>query len=132
LQNEQYLVLKYCPNSSSPTLGISHYSPSSIDLLCLNLPNGAVAHIFNKDVFSILAPHSSSSSNHRALKMIVKDSIKRGSAVSVEMGLLTGFEEKRGFSGANKRKEERYVGHWTPLKDEEGNVKWVVLTIAPK
>ena len=31
-----------------------------------------------------------------------------------------------------KRVEERYISHWTPVKDEEGRVGWCVLTIAPK
>lgn len=61
-----------------------------------------------------------------------------GKAVSVEIGLLTGFEERKGtgwFGGREegmRRVEEKYVTHWTPLKDEEGRVRWAVLTIAPK
>lgn len=71
-------------------------------------------------------------------KQTVRDALKVGQAVSVETGLLTGFEEKKGtgwFGGEKegmKRVEERYVTHWTPLKDQDGRVKWVVLTIAPK
>jgi hypothetical protein len=74
----------------------------------------------------------------KALKQTVRDSLRTGKAVSVETGLLTGFEEKKsnGWFGADRdvlrRVEEKYVTHWTPLKDEEGRVKWVVLTIAPK
>jgi hypothetical protein len=51
---------------------------------------------------------------------------------------MTGFEERKGsgWFGSEKdglrRVEDRYVSHWTPLKDEEGRTKWVVLTIAPK
>lgn len=59
--------------------------------------------------------------------------------MSVETGLLTGFTEVKGgnwFLGDRerrlKRMEERYVTHWTPLKDAEGGVKFVVLSIAPK
>lgn len=68
----------------------------------------------------------------------MREALKVGKAVSVETGLLTGLEEKKGggWFGVReeglKRVEERYVTHWTPLKDEEGSVKWVVLTIAPK
>jgi hypothetical protein len=68
-------------------------------------------------------------------------------AVSVETCLLTGYEERKakgglmglgmGKEGREKgsvlvRMEERYITHWTPLKDEEGRARWVVLTIAPK
>lgn len=72
--------------------------------------------------------------------------MKKGSAVSLEVGLLTGYAEKKGgglasgkswFRGGKTdalggRTEERYVTHWTPLKDVQGRTKRVVLTIAPK
>jgi hypothetical protein len=64
--------------------------------------------------------------------------VERRKAVSVEIGLRTRFEERKGttwFGGQQerlRRVEERYVTYWTPLKDEEGRVKQVVLTIAPK
>lgn len=109
-------------------------------MLCLNLPNGGVAPIHNKDIFSILAEHTASSSSTatKILKQNVRAAIKAGKAISVETGLLTGFAEKKGsgWFGSNqdglKKAEERYVTHWTPLKDEDGQVKRVVLTIAPK
>lgn len=58
----------------------------------------------------------------------------KGKAVSVEMGLLTGLETRRGgFAGIRERRvEERYVGHWTPMKDVQGKTGLVILTIAPK
>lgn len=79
----------------------------------------------------------------------MREALKKGSPVSVELGLLTGYEEVRVGGGWRwgrserdalgdaadtklRRREERYVSHWTPLKDEEGRVRWVVLTIAPK
>jgi phototropin len=119
---------------------IKHYSPGVIDMLCLNLPNGGIAPIYNKDIFKVLAEHSSSSSSSvaKAFKTTVRDALRAGKAVSVETGLLTGFEERKGttwFGGQQeglRRVEEKYVTHWTPLKDEEGSVRQVVLTIAPK
>jgi hypothetical protein len=50
---------------------------------------------------------------------------------------MTGMETRRGgFNIMGDRKavgtEEKYVSHWTPLKDEEGRTSWAVLTIAPK
>jgi hypothetical protein len=122
------------------TLLIRHYSPGVIDMLCLNLPNGGVAPIYNKDIFKVLSEHSSSSSSSiaKAFKSTVREALRVGKAVSVETGLLTGFEERKGstwYGGEKeglKRVEEKYVAHWTPLKDEEGRVKQVVLTIAPK
>lgn len=142
----KYLVMQYNPQTQY--LHIKHYSPGVIDMLGLNLPNGGIAPIFNKDIFKILAEHSSStsSSTSRAFKDTVRNAIRNGAAVSVDTGLLTGYEErkeKRGtlkgmFNSGGKeegglvRVEEKYVTHWTPLKDEDGRPKWVVLTIAPK
>jgi ligand-binding sensor domain-containing protein len=127
-------------NSHTYALLIRHYCPGVIDMLCLNLPNGGVAPIYNKDIFKVLAEHSSSSSSSlaKAFKSTVREALRRGKAVSVETGLLTGCEERKGstwFGGEKeglRRVEEKYVTHWTPLKDEEGKVKQVVLTIAPK
>ncbi|KAE9363619.1 hypothetical protein N431DRAFT_564246 [Stipitochalara longipes BDJ] len=134
----KYLVMAW--NTSTHALIIKHYSPGVIDMLCLNLPNGGIAPIYNKDIFKILAEHSSSSSSSvaKVFRTTVRDALRIGKAVSVETGLLTGFEERKGTTwfGAQqeglRRVEERYVTHWTPLKDEEGKVKQVVLTIAPK
>lgn len=134
----QYLVMTW--NATTQILTVQYYSPGVIDMLCLNLPNGGIAHIYNKDIFKVIAEHStsSSSSGNKAFKSTVRDALKVGQAVSVETGLLTGFEEVKGtgwFGGEKegmRRVEERYVTHWTPLKDQDGRTKWVVLTIAPK
>jgi len=138
IDNAQYLVMTWNPNSHA--LMIKHYSPGVIDMLCLNLPNGGIAPIYNKDIFKVLAEHSSSSSSSvaKTFRTTVRDALRTGIAVSVETGFLTGFEERKGakwFGGQQeglRRVEERYVTHWTPLKDEEGRVRMVVLTIAPK
>ena len=131
----KYLVLKYSPVLG--TLIITYFSPGVIDLLCLNLPNGGAVPIFGKDIFKILSEHTQSTSTHKALKNTVNQFLKKGNAVSLELGLMTGMESRRGgFTSMSDRRggrsEEKYVSHWTPLKDEEGRVTWVVLTIAPK
>jgi hypothetical protein len=123
------------------TLLISHYSPGVIDMLCLNLPNGSVIPIYNKEIFKVLSDYTSSSTRIKEFRKTVQEALKNGRAVSAETGLLTGFSEKKGgngwFGGKGDREgivrtEERYVTHWTPLKDEVGRVRYVVLTIAPK
>jgi PAS domain S-box-containing protein len=148
INRSQYLVLSF--DAHTQHFLIQHYSPGIIDMLCLTLPNGSIAPIFNKDIFRVLAEHSPSSSVLKTFKQTVRDSISKGKAVSVETGLLTGYEERkersgfgrylgggegRGEGGAGRgwvRVEEKYVTHWTPLKDEEGRTRWVVTTIAPK
>lgn len=121
----------------SGNLTISFFSPGVVDMLCLNLPNGGIASIYHKDIFKVLGEHATSSSMHKSLKNTVRDNIRRGTAVSVELGLLTGTETRRsGFTAITERRgaraEEKYVSHWTPCKDEEGRTSYVILTIAPK
>jgi hypothetical protein len=134
----QYVVLQYTPHSQALT--IKYYSPSIIDILCLDLPNGSVAPIHDKEIFKVLAEHSPSSVS-RSFKSVVREELRLGHAVSIETSLLTGFEEvkkQQGLFGSGKpdrgfkRTEEKYVCHFTPLKNEVGSVAWVVLTVAPK
>ncbi|KAI6713256.1 hypothetical protein PZA11_001891 [Diplocarpon coronariae] len=134
----KYLIMTW--DATANMLAVQFYSPGVIDMLGLNLPNGSVAHIYNRDIFKVLSEFSTSSSSsvNRTFKQTVKDALKLGEAISVETGLLTGFEEtrRRGLfgdrEGGLRRVVERYITHWTPLKDQDGRVKWVVLTIAPK
>ena len=111
-------------------------------MLGISLPNGDVAPIADKDIFKVFSEHSPSSTP-RNFKNVVREGLRCGRAVSVETELLTGFKEVRKsqgiFGGGTadrdrgwKRSEEQYVCHFTPCKDEEGGVKWVVLTVAPK
>ena len=94
-------------NHSSPTpLGTSH------------------ASVVGQDAFKFLAQHSSSSSLPSGFKSRVKDALKRGQAISVELMLCT-----RRYMGF-----ERFAVHWTPLKDaggrnSEGEVQWVIVTL---
>jgi hypothetical protein len=137
----QYLVLEYTPHDRNLT--IEHFSPGIIDMLHLNLPNGSIAPVQNKDIFVVLIDNSSSaSSTSKYLKNTVRGAIRVGRAVSIEIGLMTGYEQKKstGWLGGGshstrnqlRKVEEKYVSHWTPLKNEEGNTKKVVLTIVPK
>lgn len=82
----------------------------------------------DRDIFKVLADQPLSASIGKSFKSTVRDAVKNGKAVSIEMGMMTGIEETK----KAKRVEEMYVTHWTVLKDENGKGKWVVLTIAPK
>lgn len=138
---------------------ISHYSPGILDMLILTLPNGSRQTLYGREIFKVLAEHipttssSFSSSPLKGFKMTVRENIRKGRAVSVELGLLTGFENSKthtyggygagsnpGYSAnavggvtypKSKRSEEKYFCHWTPLKDLDAKVSWVVLTIVP-
>lgn len=130
----------------SGSLIIHHYSRTVSDLLCLDLSAGSNISIFNKDIFRVFSENQldPDTKQFKAAKQVVREAIRQGKAVSAEMGLLTGTEIKKagvggmiGKMGGGKkvvwcRAEERFVMHWTPLKDEDNRVKFVVLTIAPK
>jgi hypothetical protein len=89
-----------------------------MDMLCLDPKDnlGLVGnHIFK--VFSQHAPNIP-----RDFKSRIKSSLKGGRAISADIHLVT----KR---SVIYRRSERFTTHWTPLKDEHANVKFVVLTL---
>lgn len=54
----------------------------------------------------------------------VRNAIRNGQPISVEIRLQTRRSAK--FRG-----DERFVAHWTPVKDENAASHWVVVTLAP-
>lgn len=74
--------------------------------------------LVGQDVFKFLSTYSKKSLPSD-FKSRVKTSLKDGQAISVELVLST--RRSMGF--------EKFVLHWTPLKGEEGEVGWVVLTL---
>ena len=70
------------------------------------------------DIFKFLSNHGSGSISYD-FKSTVRGALKMGSAVSLELKLCA-----RPYMGF-----EKFMLHWTPLKDEGGAVAWVVLTL---
>lgn len=68
------------------------------------------------DIFKFLAAHGS---GNRDFRSTVKGALKSGQAISLEVKLCA-----RPYMGI-----EKFVSHWTPLKDEHGAVHWIVLTL---
>ena len=110
----QYLVVNY-----SSWL-VSFYSAGIVDLLypVKSGPTGQ-GSIVGTDVFKFLTKHSSAGLG-RDYKSRVKTAMKAGSAISLDLGLCT-----RRYMGF-----EKFVIHWTPLKDERGDVGFLVLTLS--
>jgi hypothetical protein len=80
-------------------------------------PKPMIGHVVGVNVFSFLEQHAVNIS--RDFKSRVKTSLKAGQPVSLDLNLST-------------RKFMRYVKfatHWTPLKDEDGQVCYVVVTL---
>ena len=102
------------------TMHISFYSSGIADMLYpLKASNNTgYLQIVGVDVFRFLSQHAQGSLS-REYKYTVKNSLRLGAAISLDLSLRT----KR-FMGF-----ERFACHWTPLKDETGNVVFVVLTL---
>lgn len=78
---------------------------------------GQPAPAIGSDVFKYLANHSQSSVGSE-FKSTVKGSLQMGRPISLELRLCA-----RPYMGF-----ERFLLHWTPLKDEVGRTAWIVLT----
>jgi hypothetical protein len=94
---------------------INFFSMNIIDILYGTKP--MIGHVVGVNVFSFLEQHAVNIS--RDFKSRVKTSLKAGQPVSLDLNLST-------------RKFMRYVKfatHWTPLKDEDGQVCYVVVTL---
>lgn len=113
---------------------IAHYSTSAAELLYLNRARGATEPMKHEDIFKVLSERSpSSSSVFKAYKKTVTESLAHGTAVSVNLDVLV---QERGQISEPLwpvvKIEKHFVSHWTPCKDEEGRVKYVVLVFAER
>lgn len=87
-------------------------------MLCLDPKENL--HLANNNIFKILMQHAPSVP--RDFKYRIKSSLKSGRAVSADINLVTK-------KSVIYRRSERLATHWTPLKDEKAEVKWVVVTL---
>ncbi|KAK1994596.1 hypothetical protein LX36DRAFT_613917 [Colletotrichum falcatum] len=110
----KYLVVSY------DSFIIRFYSEGVLDML--HPANNTVGLVAGQDVFRFLKQNMV---NHQSdYKARVRTGIRAGSPVSVEVRLQT----RR---SAQFRGDEKFMTHWTPLKDEKSAVHWVVVTMAP-
>ena len=111
----QYIVLDGESNN------IMFHSKNVVDILAVNSP----IHLpfIGRDVFRVLA--DCTISPPRNFKSDIKRSIDVGQAISATVRLAT----PRSVTGGSSR-EQSFVTHWTPLKDEHGAVSHIVLTLS--
>ncbi len=90
------------------------------------VPNNNLGHnssqgsqIVGMDIFRFLATHSPGSKLSSDFKSGVKGALKYGTAVTRDLTLCT-----RRYMGF-----EKFLSHWTPLKNEAGEVSWVVVSL---
>ena len=104
------------------TFFISFYSQGVIDTLYpARAVPGGISHepqVAGQDAFKYLSTHSDSSLPN-GFKNRVRNALRMGQAISVELTLCT-----RRYMGF-----ERFLVHWTPLKGERGEVAWIVVTL---
>ena len=98
---------------------ITCVSPGILDLLFpIKAKNAGQAQTVGSDIFKFLANHGTGNVGSD-FKSAVKANLKAGHPISLDLKLCA-----RPYMGF-----EKFVLHWTPLKDEHGLVQWVILTL---
>ncbi|KAI5360123.1 Putative PAS domain, RGS domain, PAS domain superfamily protein [Septoria linicola] len=77
----------------------------------------------DRHVFNFLKDHMMKREKKSDWQAKVRNSLKKGQPISVALNLQT----KRSIAF---RGDEKFLAHWTPLKDVEGKTGWVVLCLA--
>lgn len=109
----KYLIIKY------DSFNIQHYSQGVVDLLGISNKSG---HEFvGNNVFKFLAQHTTALP--REFKSKVQYALKHGQAISASINLFT-------LRSITKKRDDKFFTHWTPTKDENGQVRYVVVTLS--
>ncbi|KAK5062497.1 hypothetical protein LTR84_004570 [Exophiala bonariae] len=110
----KFLVINYS------TFYISFHSAGAATLLypARPIPNSSISQIVGMDIFRWLSVHSASKVSSE-YKSRVRTALKMGNAVSLDLTMCT-----RRFMGF-----EKFATHWTPLKNEAGEIAFVILTL---
>ncbi|KAJ0336220.1 hypothetical protein COL922a_008242 [Colletotrichum nupharicola] len=110
----KYLVLSY------DSFIIRFYSEGVMEMLYP--ANNTIGLVTGQEIFRFFKQNMV---NHQSdYKVRVRSAIRSGSPISMEIRLQT----RR---SALFRGDEKFVTHWTPLKDDKSAVHYVVLTMAP-
>ncbi|KAK6365552.1 hypothetical protein LTS17_011271 [Exophiala oligosperma] len=111
----KYIVVNYS------TFFVCFYSPEISKVLypAKALSNNLVVQIFGIDVFRYLSVCSPSRLGG-SFKSKVRQALKVGNAISLDLILCT--RRHMGF--------EKFASHWTPLKNEAGETRFVICTLA--
>ncbi|KAK1979886.1 hypothetical protein LZ30DRAFT_724870 [Colletotrichum cereale] len=110
----KYLVVSY------DSFVIRFYSEGVLEML--HPANNTVGLVAGQDVFRFLKQNMVN--NQADFKTRVRTGMRAGAPVGAEVRLQT----RR---SAQFRGDEKFMTHWTPLKDEKSAVRWIVVTMAP-
>lgn len=120
-----------------PKLCVSFYSKEMLEALDLGMPGEAIV---GKDIFDIMTEQATLPSVTKAFKSTVRDLVVRdGKSVSLDLALANHIPRRanvaRTIGGDSMdgvpKKPAKMMSHWTPLKDNEGYVKYVVMIVSP-
>jgi PAS domain S-box-containing protein len=121
-----------------PKLCVSFYSKEMSDALDLGPSTEAV---IGKDIFDIMTEQATLPSVTKAFKLTVRDLVVRdGKSVSLDLALANHIPRRANTSRSpvtgsdsadGHKKPAKLMSHWTPLKDVEGHVKYVVMIVSP-
>ncbi|KIL95437.1 Phototropin-1 [Fusarium avenaceum] len=147
----RYMILEHVPSYPAslgampldqemkypPKLCVSFYSKEMLEALDLGMPGEAIV---GKDIFDIMTEQATLPSVTKAFKSTVRDLVVRdGKSVSLDLALANHIPRRANVArtiggdsmdGAPK-KPAKMMSHWTPLKDNEGYVKYVVMIVSP-
>ncbi|KAH6984693.1 hypothetical protein BKA56DRAFT_631048 [Ilyonectria sp. MPI-CAGE-AT-0026] len=148
----RYMILEHVPSYPAslgampldqemrypPKLSVSFFSQAMVDALDLGMAADAIRQ---KDVFDVLAEQATIPSVTKAFKSTVREVVIRdGKSISLDLALTNHIPRRAnmtrvmsGESGETSRekKSAKMMSHWSPLKDADGRVKYVVLIISP-
>ena len=109
----KYMVIKY------DSFSIQHYSQGIVELLGISTRTSQ--DFVGNNIFKFLTQHTATLP--REFKSKVQYSLKHGQAISASINLFT-------LRSLARRGEDKFFTHWTPTKDENGQVKYVVVTLS--
>ena len=109
----KYLIIKY------DSFAIEFYSPGIADMLDLN--KLTARQMVGSNVFKVLSQHCAALP--KEFRNRVQQSLKAGQHISASIKLFTP-------KSMQKNQEDKFFTHWTPTKEEQGQTKYVVMTIS--
>ena len=109
----KYVVIKY------DSFNIQHYSQGVVDLL--GISNQTDYEFVGTNVFKFLAQHTTALP--REFKSKVQYAMKHRQAISASINLFT-------IRSITKKSDDKFFTHWTPTKDEHGQVRFIIVTLS--
>ena len=101
------------------TFNVQHYSQGVVELLGITKRSGQ-DHLGN-NIFKFLAQYTTTLP--REFKSKVQYAVKSGLSISTSINLFT-------LSSLTRPGDDKFFTHWTPMKDENGNIKYVIVTLS--